>query len=86
MVSRSDNFRFLSSIEEISCDDWNNCAGLDHPFTRYEFFYALEKSKSAISSTGWKPFHYIETNTKGDLIAICPLYIKRETSGTFPYP
>ena len=76
MVSKSDNFYFLSSIEDISCDDWNKCAGLDHPFTRYEFFYALEKSKSATNSTGWQPFHYVETNEKKKLISICPLYIK----------
>jgi hypothetical protein len=83
MVSTPDNFRFLSSIDEISPKEWNACAGIEHPFTRYEFFYALEKSKSAISSTGWKPFHYIETNTKGDLIAICPLYIKSHSFGEY---
>ena len=83
MVSKSDNYYFLSSIEDISCDDWNKCAGLDHPFTRYEFFYALEKSKSATNSTGWKPFHYVETNEKNKLISICPLYIKSHSFGEY---
>jgi len=83
MVSRPGNYRFLSSIKDISCDDWNNCAGLEHPFTRYEFFYALEKSKSATNSTGWKPFHYVETDEKNQLISICPLYIKSHSFGEY---
>jgi len=83
MVSMSDNYRFLSSIEDISCDEWNACAGHDHPFTRYEFFYALEKSKSAITSTGWRSFHYVETNKKNEVIAICPLYIKSHSFGEY---
>ena len=83
MVSKSDNFCFLSSIEDISCDDWNKCAGLNHPFTRYEFLHALEKSKSAINSTGWQPFHYVETNEKKKLISICPLYIKSHSFGEY---
>ena len=62
MVSHSDNFLFVKSIEEIPKDEWNDCAGIDHPFTRYEFIYALEKSGSAIKSVGWQPFHYLEKN------------------------
>ena len=76
MVSQSDKILFVQSIEEVSKKEWNDCVGLDHPFTRYEFIYALEKSVSAVSSTGWQPFHYLELNKVNKIIAICPLYIK----------
>ena len=59
-VCKNDNFFFLKTIDDISKKDWNDCVGLDHPFTRYEFLYALEKSGSAVNSTGWQPLHYIE--------------------------
>ena len=64
MVGKTDNFFFVKSIDDISKNDWNDCVGLDHPFTRYEFFQALEKSKSAVNTTGWQPFHYIQINKK----------------------
>ena len=83
MVSETDNFYFIKSIEEISKKEWNECAGLDHPFTRYEFINALEKSGSAINSTGWQPFHYIEKNQDKNIIAICPLYIKSHSFGEY---
>lgn len=85
MVSKSDNHYFVSSIEDISLDEWNNCAGLNHPFTRYEYFYALEKSNSAINSKGWQPFHYVETNKEKRIIAICPLYIKSHSFGEYVF-
>ena len=83
MVSRPNNFCFISSIKDVSENQWNLCAGKDHPFTRYEFFYALEKSGSATNSTGWQPFHYVETNNKNQVIAICPLYIKSHSFGEY---
>jgi predicted N-acyltransferase len=83
MVSKTDNCSFIKSIEEISKNEWNECTGLDHPFTRYEFIHALEKSGSAINSTGWQPFHYIEKNKDKKIIAICPLYIKSHSFGEY---
>ena len=83
MVQRPNCFHFLSSIEDISKEEWNACAGLNHPFTRYEFLYALEKSKSATISTGWQPFHYVDLNQKNEIIAICPLYIKSHSFGEY---
>ena len=83
MVSKSDNFLFIKSIDKISQEAWNDCVGLDHPFTRYEFLYALEKSGSAVNSTGWQPFHYIEMNKDQRIVAICPLYIKSHSFGEY---
>ena len=83
MVSSSDNFLFINSIKDINPDDWNECVGLDHPFTRFEFLYALEKSGSANIKSGWKPCHYIEQNNNQKIIAICPLYIKNHSFGEY---
>ena len=83
MVSTSDNFYFINSIKEISINDWNECVNIDHPFTRYEFLYALENSQSATTKTGWQPFHYIERNDENKIIAICPLYIKSHSFGEY---
>ena len=83
MVSNNGNFFFAKSINDISKDKWNECVGIDHPFTRYEFFQALEKSNSAINSKGWQPFHYVETNKEKRIIAICPLYIKSHSFGEY---
>ena len=62
MPSPESDFFYASSIQDLEKKQWNDCVGLDHPFTRYEFIQALEKSDSAINSTGWQPFHYIQLN------------------------
>ena len=83
MVSLSDNFFFVDSINSISSKDWNNCVGLDHPFTRFEFLSALESSESASIKTGWRPYHYIEKDKSNKIIAVCPLYIKNHSFGEY---
>jgi predicted N-acyltransferase len=83
MVSLSDNFFFIDSINNIDLTDWNECVGLDHPFTRFEYLSALENSQSANTKTGWKPYHYIEKNENQKIIAICPLYIKTHSFGEY---
>ena len=60
MVSYSDKYFFINNIASIDVNEWNECAGLDHPFTRHEFLSALEESHSASTKTGWTPFHYVE--------------------------
>ena len=83
MVSPSDNFLFIDSINQVNLVEWNDCVGLDHPFTRFEFLSALENSKSASSENGWKPCHYIEKNENQKIIAVCPLYIKDHSFGEY---
>ena len=83
MVSTSDNFFFVDSINEINLNQWNDCVGLNHPFTRFEFLSALENSQSANVKSGWKPCHYIEKNENQKIIAVCPLYIKNHSFGEY---
>ena len=83
MVSNADNFCFVDSINDIDLNQWNECVGLDHPFTRFEFLSALENSQSADIKSGWKPCHYIEKNENKKIIAVCPLYIKNHSFGEY---
>ncbi len=75
-------FFFCSSLNLIDKNKWNTCIGNDHPFLQYEFLNALEKSGSATTKTGWQPYHYIEKKN-GEIIAICPLYIKNHSFGEY---
>ena len=83
MVSASDNFFFVDSINDINLNQWNDCVGLEHPFTRFEFLSALENSQSADTKSGWKPCHYIEKDKNQKIIALCPLYIKNHSFGEY---
>ena len=56
--------RLKESAADIGASAWNACANPagrsdPHPFTRYEFFAALEESKSATTRTGWQPCHLV---------------------------
>ena len=83
MPSLKSDFFFIDSLKKIKKEDWNTCVNNDHPFIQYEFLFALEKSESACSQTGWKPHHYIECNDKKEIIAICPLYLKSHSYGEY---
>jgi len=83
MPSLKSEILFIDSLIKVNKNDWNNCIDSDHPFIQYEFLFALEKSGSACSQTGWKSYHYIEYNDKSEIIAICPLYLKSHSYGEY---
>ena len=83
MPSPKSEIFFIDSLKKVKKEDWNSCVGSDHPFIQYEFLFALEKSGSACSQTGWKPHHYIEYNDNAEIIAICPLYLKSHSYGEY---
>jgi hypothetical protein len=68
---------------------WNACANPDaapdpHPFTRYEFFEAVEESGSATARTGWRPCHLVIE--RGDEICgLMPLYLKNHSRGEYVF-
>ena len=71
---------------EIGAKAWNACANPDgrvdpHPFTRYEFFAALEQSGSASARAGWQPAHLV----LGDKDAILPAYLKSHSQGEYVF-
>ena len=83
MISPKSESIFIDSLKKVKKEDWNSCVDSDHPFIQYEFLFALEKSGSACSQTGWKPHHYIEYNDNAEIIAICPLYLKSHSYGEY---
>ena len=34
MIVEDQNFFFANTIKDIQKESWNDCVGLDHPFTR----------------------------------------------------
>lgn len=81
--------RLKGPVTEIGAAAWNACANPDrvadpHPFTRYEFFAALEESGSATPRTGWRPCHLvIERN--GKVEGLLPLYLKNHSQGEYVF-
>ena len=71
---------------DIGAASWNACANpgreaLPHPFTRYEFFEALEESGSASAEAGWLPAHILLDNAKG----LLPAYVKNHSRGEYVF-
>ena len=80
--------RFAGSAAEIGETAWNACAhpggGEPHPFTRHEFFVALEESGSATAKTGWRPLHLV-IERDGRVEGILPLYLKNHSLGEYVF-
>jgi len=81
--------RLASSAGDVGADAWNACAnplGVPdaHPFTRYEFFDALEQSGSACTKTGWRPCH-LALEHNGTVEALLPLYLKSHSRGEYVF-
>jgi len=81
--------RLAGHAAEIGAAAWNACAnplGLadPHPFTRYEFFEALEESGSAVVETGWRPLHLVIARGER-LEGILPLYLKNHSQGEYVF-
>ena len=81
--------RLAGSAADVGGAAWNACANPagaadPHPFTRYEFFEALEQSRSATARTGWRPLHLLVE--RGDrLEGLLPLYLKNHSLGEYVF-
>jgi predicted N-acyltransferase len=76
--------RLAGRAFDIGRAAWNACAGIEHPFTRYEFFDALEASGSATARTGWRPLHLV-VERGGAVEGILPLYLKNHSQGEYVF-
>jgi uncharacterized protein len=77
--------RLAGRAAEIGAERWNACAGDDpHPFTRYEFFEALEESGSASAQMGWRPLHLV-VERDGHIEGLMPLYLKNHSQGEYVF-
>jgi uncharacterized protein len=76
--------RIAGRAFDIGRATWNACAGVEHPFTRYEFFDAVEASGSAAARTGWRPIH-LTVERDGAVDGIMPLYLKNHSQGEYVF-
>ena len=77
--------RAIRSLEEVSADHWNACAGPENPFVCYEFLSALEDSGSVCAETGWGPYHVVIENDDGSLRGCVPMYLKSHSYGEYVF-
>jgi predicted N-acyltransferase len=81
--------RLASSAAGIPRAAWNKCANPEsladpHPFTRHEFFAALEESGSATPHTGWQTCHLV-LERGGEIAGLMPLYLKNHSQGEYVF-
>jgi uncharacterized protein len=82
------NISTISTLRDISAEDWNTCAassGAPHnPFTCHAFLLALELSGSATAKTGWAAQHVILT-IDGRISGVAPCYVKSHSMGEYVF-
>jgi uncharacterized protein len=80
--------RIITSLEEVSAQDWDGVANPDHakfnPFISYAFLSALEKSGSATCETGWGAKHVLIEDS-GKIVAAAPCYLKSHSQGEYVF-
>ena len=80
--------RILKSMAEIAAADWDAVANADHlkfnPFITHAFLWALEKSGSATSKTGWGARHVV-IERQGKLVGVAPCYLKSHSQGEYVF-
>jgi hypothetical protein len=81
--------RIAGSAAEIGQAAWNTCANPEgsanpHPFTRYEFFAAVEASGSASARTGWRPLHLVVEQDER-IVGLLPMYLKNHSQGEYVF-
>jgi predicted N-acyltransferase len=81
--------RLAGPAASIGAAAWNACANPEgerspHPFTRYEFFAAVEESGSANARAGWRPCHLV-VEDDGRIVGLLPLYLKNHSQGEYVF-
>ena len=81
--------RIAGAAAEIGAAAWETCANPaaradPHPFTRYDFFAALEETGCASPQTGWQPVHLV-IERDGAVSGILPLYLKSHSQGEYVF-
>ncbi len=84
MTASEFSARLAGRAFDIGRTAWNTCAGTENPFTRYEFFDAVEASGSATAKTGWRPLHLV-VERENRIEGILPLYLKNHSQGEYVF-
>lgn len=75
---------FIDSLAEVPAAAWNAVTGIDYPFTRHEFLYAMERTGAAAADSGWHAQHAL-VYRGSELVALLPLYIKTHSYGEYVF-
>ncbi|KAI3993246.1 hypothetical protein MKX01_009989 [Papaver californicum] len=81
----------VSSISEISSEEWDACAieatGSDklNPFLTHGFLSSLEETGCAVKETGWSAVHIVARNELEEILGVVPLYLKSNSYGEFVF-
>jgi uncharacterized protein len=67
------HFRTFPGVEAIAREEWNQLAGAASPMMEWEYYYALEKSRSVSDQKGYYPRHLIAYDDH-EPIALAPLF------------
>lgn len=76
------HLRFLSSLAEVTAEQWDPLFPQDFPFTRYAFLKALEQGASVDGNSGWRSQHLTVWQDE-HLIAAVPGYLKTHSYGEY---
>ena len=80
--------RVLDTPMHIDASQWNELLSQQEsptPFMRHEYLLAMHQSQSAVSATGWTPRWMTLTDYSGQLLAACPLYLKKHSYGEYVF-
>ena len=77
--------KLIESLDEVSGDAWDACAGRDNPFLAYDFLHSLEVAGTVTAQTGWLPQHVVVEDDAGGLLAAVPLYLKGHSQGEYVF-
>ncbi len=73
----------LSSIKEVSRNDWNALTDVSNPFVRHEYLSGLEEF-DCLDNHGWIPYHLVIFS--GNLmVGALPLYLRSNSYGEFVF-
>lgn len=73
---------FVSSIEQVTAEQWDAVVGCDYPFLAHRFLRAMEVSGATNRDNGWQPMHWLLWD--GDrLLALLPCYLKFHSYGEY---
>jgi predicted N-acyltransferase len=77
--------RVASSVGSIPAARWDALAGPDNPFVSHAFLTALEDSGSVGPGTGWSPAPLLIEDSRGELLAAAPAYLKSHSQGEYVF-
>ena len=77
------------SVADIGRQAWEACAAAPehaaNPFISYDFLDICEEAGCAVARTGWAAQHLAVRDSKGEIAAVAPLYLKSHSQGEYVF-